>query len=653
MRNRLQRILSLLCVLALAVVCVTAGALADLDPAVQYETRILIVEWMDADNYDGLRENITATLGGETAELKESNGWTGAVVVPEGTGNDWAYTVPAGYTQSGKRTGDDGITRVTFNHAGPQWKDIPAEVTWEDGKNAGGIRPDSVQLMLKADGKACGVLKAEAREGWKVTWKNMPSREPKAENNIVYTVEALQVPTGYSGSASGLGVTFTLETAKLGLSVDVSGYPEDADLSSLAVTVFGPDPKMPVTLKYGELAGGTYDFGDVVAGAYLVCESTGSHADTLIEGYTMDTANSHVADAVYVAAGESKTLTFKYAWKLPEAYDAPEDPWEKTGSLEFRILGPDPRTPITLTYSQFTDGKYKLENLVPGTYVIVELNAETLVDYFTLTSESIAGVAITVGTDGKTATATLFNQYTPAPTPEPDADTVDIPVTKTWNDNNNKDGNRPESITVVLYADGVAVDSVKLPTETGWSYTFTEKPRYREGTKEEIVYSVNENAVEMYTTVIKGWNIINEYNPEETSASVKKIWKDNNNKTKNRPPEIAVKLSNGSKVVAIVILNEDNNWSATVNHLPVKVNGKTAEYKWSEQKVIGYDQDASTQKTDTGIQTTFTNTLWTRPNTPTKGRAPKTPGDTWYVFDDYDTPLGVEIIINHVGDCFD
>ena len=28
-------------------------------------------------------------------------------------------------------------------------------------------------------------------------------------------------------------------------------------------------------------------------------------------------------------------------------------------------------------------------------------------------------------------------------------------------------------------------------------------------------------------------------------------------------------------------------------------------------------------------------------------------GNQFYVFDEYETPLGVEIMINHVGDCFD
>ena len=45
-----------------------------------------------------------------------------------------------------------------------------------------------------------------------------------------------------------------------------------------------------------------------------------------------------------------------------------------------------------------------------------------------------------------------------------------------------------------------------------------------------------------------------------------------------------------------------------------------------------------------------TATHW-KPTTPDDGR--KVPGKPTVVFEDYDTPLGVEVIINHVGDCFD
>ena len=168
---------------------------------------------------------------------------------------------------------------------------------------------------------------------------------------------------------------------------------------------------------------------------------------------------------------------------------------------------------------------------------------------------------------------------------------MDVPVTKTWNDNNNKDGNRPDSVTVRLYADGVEVASQALTAGAGWSHTFTELPRYKEDNKTEIVYSVNEDAVPMYTAEINGYNLVNHYLPEKTSSTVVKVWQDNNNASKHRPESIVMTLfvtAGGEETkVKAVTLNDANNWTETVNDLPTVVNGVKAQYTWKEQQVLG------------------------------------------------------------------
>lgn len=644
MKKHLQRILSLLCVLAL--VLGTVSALAE-DPSVQYDARIITVQWDDGDNYDGLRPAaVKAALAGQEVELKEENGWAAEAAVPSGSKETWAFETPAGYVAS--RDEGTEILKVTFRHAVAPSVEKSATVAWNDGNNAGAIRPASVQLMLLADGEPYGEPLEAKDPGWKVTWKDLPARKPGAAENINYTVQQLQTPEGYTSSAAGLEVTNSLLTGKLALSVSVTGAPEDADLSGLTITVDGPDPSMPKKFTGSQAGTASYDLGDVLPGAYLV---TGSNADELVEGYIMDTANSKVSDAVFVKAGESASLAYQYAFKLPESYEAEEDydPTANIGNLSFEILGPDDRMPLTVTYALFTDGKYELPDLKPGVYTVVERNAETLVKYYTLTGASVTGMKLEVAADG-TATAKLFNQYAPAPTPEPDAEFVDIPVSKVWNDNNDADGNRPASITARLYADGVEVDSHVLTAAENWAYTFMEKPRYQEDHKTEIAYTVNEDAVPMYTATINGYTLVNDYRPEVTSLSVAKVWEDNENEKGYRPDSIAMSLSNGTKVVKVVMLNEENGWTATVNDLPTVINGQPAQYAWSEQSVISYSLKTVKQENNTMI---FTNVLWDRPDTPTGGKKPKTTGDTWFIFEEYDTPLGVEVVINHVGDCFD
>ena len=163
----------------------------------------------------------------------------------------------------------------------------------------------------------------------------------------------------------------------------------------------------------------------------------------------------------------------------------------------------------------------------------------------------------------------------------------------------------------------------------------------------KIEYTITEDPVDWYEAEIHGFNIRNNYKPVLTSVTVRKLWNDNNDAKKLRPTSIAMTLSNGMSVV----LSAQNHWTATIDNLPTRVNGQPVTYTWTEQQVLNYN--LTDMVTENNV-TTFTNTIWTRPEPPTTGgRKPKTPGETVEVFEEYETPLGVEVMINHVGDCFD
>lgn len=643
MKKRLRQILSLLCVLALAFGCVTTAALAE-STEQQEDYHVIGIEWSDDNNADNTRPTEIKANYGEKPPitLSEANNWTGEILSAPGS---WTLDFnTAGYDSPVQVSNKDGITIYRISKSTVPTAPVTAWVEWEDADNSRKTRPKSVQLILEGNGEPVGEPQTVNTPAKSATWDNMPA------NGIKYTVKQMDSLSAYTTDCSGLTVTNTLKTGTLNLKVSLDA-PEGADLSGLKLAIDGPDPLLKKTLTYADVKGGTVSLGPVLEGAYLVRDT---NADTLVEGYAMDPANSKVADAVYVKNGESRTLEFRYTWKLQEPIDEEVeedyDPLANIGNLTFEILGPDALTsPLTIHYSDFKNGKYELPNLQPGVYTVVERNAETLVKYYTMTSNSIAGITVEVKPDG-TPTAKLFNQYVAPPTPEPDAEFVDIPVTKTWNDNNNADGNRPASVTARLYADGVEVDSHVLTAAENWQFTFVEKPRYQEDNKTEIVYTVGEDAVAMYAATINGYNIVNDYRPEVTSVSVSKVWDDNNNEQNLRPDSIAMSLSDGQKVVKVVVLNEANGWTATVNNLPTVVNGQAAQYAWKEQQVLSYNLEGVTQRGNLMI---FTNKVWERPENPTAGRRPRTRGNTWYVFEDYDTPLGVNVVINHVGDCFD
>ena len=230
----------------------------------------------------------------------------------------------------------------------------------------------------------------------------------------------------------------------------------------------------------------------------------------------------------------------------------------------------------------------------------------------------------------------------------PDTVTVDVKVRKEWADRGNLDGTRPESIQVTLLADDKDLQGMTLNAENEWSATVAGLAKYNEK-GQTIAYRWQEEEVPGYTAAADttGYEtvITNQHEPELTSVSVRKIWDDQDNALGLRPEQIIMKLSNGMTAV----LNIRNNWTATISDLPVTYRGEPIEYTWTEQAVIGY---TLTDQYDSGSMTVFVNSLWKRPDTPPEGKKPRLPGNPT-VIPDYDTPLGVEVIINHVGDSFD
>ena len=120
----------------------------------------------------------------------------------------------------------------------------------------------------------------------------------------------------------------------------------------------------------------------------------------------------------------------------------------------------------------------------------------------------------------------------PAPTEEPTPEIpgmISIPATKIWEDEDNKDGNRPQEVTVYLMANGEPVNMARLNAENGWAYTFQDLPLMgADGVT--IEYTLEEEPVAMYTTAINGFTITNTYVPELTEATVVKVWNDEDNR---------------------------------------------------------------------------------------------------------------------------
>ncbi|MGH2131899.1 Cna B-type domain-containing protein, partial [Enterococcus faecalis] len=133
----------------------------------------------------------------------------------------------------------------------------------------------------------------------------------------------------------------------------------------------------------------------------------------------------------------------------------------------------------------------------------------------------------------------ITNSYTPGKT--------SVSVTKAWDDNNNQDGLRPNSVQAQLYANGKAEGSpVELNKGNQWSHTWNDLPEKAKG--QAIVYTVKEvTQVPGYTGEVDDSNlgnvkIINTHAPEVTKIMGQKTWNDKDNQDGKRPEKINVNL---------------------------------------------------------------------------------------------------------------
>ena len=68
---------------------------------------------------------------------------------------------------------------------------------------------------------------------------------------------------------------------------------------------------------------------------------------------------------------------------------------------------------------------------------------------------------------------------------------VDIDVTMAWDDNNNEKSRRPETISVILKANGTEVGTYDLKESENWTHTFSDLLKY-DTNNNEIVYTVEQ-----------------------------------------------------------------------------------------------------------------------------------------------------------------
>ena len=77
-------------------------------------------------------------------------------------------------------------------------------------------------------------------------------------------------------------------------------------------------------------------------------------------------------------------------------------------------------------------------------------------------------------------------------------ETTEVSVEKVWDDNDNQDGYRPNTIKVILLGNGEKAGEVTLSSANNWKFTFENLPKKDKGNI--INYTIQELNVDKYTS---------------------------------------------------------------------------------------------------------------------------------------------------------
>ena len=293
-------------------------------------------------------------------------------------------------------------------------------------------------------------------------------------------------------------------------------------------------------------------------------EGTGSNPFVILHKVSAEDHQKNLAGAVYQLyrydeAGNRNPVTDQNGEAVRFTTDS-------TGTA--RIIG----NQNTLGWVLWKDSRYALvETAAPAGY---ELN-NAPVDFT---------ISDTLGQDG-----TYYSGDTITVTDE--RSKIRISGTKTWDDGNNQDGLRPESVTVRLLADGTEIKSVTATAGNDWTYDFGDLPVFNDnGSK--IAYIVREDPVKGYTADVDGTSITNTHQPDKTRITVTKKWDDKDDQDGLRPDSVTVHLlADGKDAGKSLVLKAADSWSGSFEELDVYTDGRAILYTISEDPVDGYQSE--------------------------------------------------------------
>lgn len=605
---------------------------------------------------------------GKTAVLNDANNWSYTFnSLPkyknDGTGLS-VYTFDEGtvanYNLDAARSGLSGTIYTLTNTYAPKTMTVEAIKVWSDGDNAAGVRPASVVLTLQVRKNGTtdafvtvtkdqsgatinGVVTVGAAQSWKATWSNLAQYRDgtKLEYRVVETrvggYAAVYAPESVTGSGS-MGDKQTIEVTNTiiptSFTVEKLWFdPGEALPANITVALYRTADGVEEQVDERDLTVADADSSDPNRWAYtwngLLAESPAGTAyayraqEVKINGIALDANNSAAGytRGSQTTVGPLTTVTnsvnrgsvgVSKSW-VDYNYDMDVDhitvqlqrlnkttgDWEdmsgETLDIPYNAAGAAAQFEnIQLQALDGTAYEYRvLERrltLKDSTVVNAAPDADPL-------NGALGAYRYTTSVTGNTTAITNTLEV------------ISYPVEKQWDDNNNQDGVRPDSLAVNLLRDSAAFKAATL-TDPDWSHTFVNLPKYQKGDGQSLsVYTVTEESIDNYIPGAHGlvgatYTLINSYAPKVMTVTAAKTWVDDNDAAGLRPASIALTLEarpvgsdsyvtvdqdqNGDPIDGVVTIGDAQGWTASWNNLPQRRNGRQLEYRVVEAPVADY-----------------------------------------------------------------
>ncbi len=414
---------------------------------------------------------------------------------------------------------------------------ISGQKTWIDEDNKYQTRPSSITVKLMRDGRVYTRKTVTAEDNWSYTFENVPVYKDNVGTKYEYSIEEDYVE-GYIASYEGNNI---INEVKL---TELKGEKIWIDEDNKNNT----RPKS-ITVRL-------WQDGKIYAEKTITAEDNWSYTFENLPMYRNNEKDEHeyrieeVAVVNYITSYEGNNIINEVNLTEFEV----EKIWNDNGNVarkrpesivvELKREGSVIRK---ITLNEENNWKYTFKALEKynalGEEIVYTVDEQSFVNDEWYVKEIVGGK--------------ITNKLVVSD------ERVKIIGSKSWDDNNNLAGKRPESVVLQVKNGDTVVTEQVVTEEDNWSYEF-ELAKYDENGN-EIVYTIDEKEVgsKFYEKVgVEGNVVINKFvvPDEKIEIWVDKKWEDEDNKYGKRPESVILQIKNGETVVEEVEVNEENDW---------------------------------------------------------------------------------------------